>query len=96
MKLISFLKEWNWFLEYRKNEKSLSESQLNHEMVDRFVVVVVKVVLMCKHWRKVVRRFEDGHVEEMELEWWFEQDIDVEERRLKKMKMVVKYKNLVI
>ncbi|GKE45130.1 hypothetical protein Tco_1472414 [Tanacetum coccineum] len=55
------------------NDKILSESQLNHEMVDRFVVVVG-----CK---KVVRRFEDGYVDGMELELWFEQDIDVEEGR---------------
>ncbi|GJZ00125.1 hypothetical protein Tco_0517554 [Tanacetum coccineum] len=76
-------------------------------MVDSFVVVVVKVVLGCRHWkdccmyqewwrcyemswpfyllkgcRKVVRRFEDGHVDGMEkLELLFEQDIDVEEWR---------------
>ncbi|GKC21209.1 hypothetical protein Tco_1023359 [Tanacetum coccineum] len=31
------------------NDKSLSESQLDHEMVDRFVEVVVKVVLECRH-----------------------------------------------
>ncbi|GKC13868.1 hypothetical protein Tco_1010650 [Tanacetum coccineum] len=28
-----------------------SESQLDHEMVDRFFVVVVKVVLECRHWK---------------------------------------------
>nr|GFA35265.1 hypothetical protein [Tanacetum cinerariifolium] len=39
------------------NDKSLSESQLEHEKEDEFVVMVVK-----------------------KLEWWFEQDIDDEEK----------------
>ncbi|GJR74775.1 hypothetical protein Tco_0087140 [Tanacetum coccineum] len=60
------------------NDKSLSESQLDHEMVDRFVEVVVKVVLECRH---VVREIDDELMEEVELGWWFEQDIDVEEER---------------
>ncbi|GJZ86822.1 hypothetical protein Tco_0658432 [Tanacetum coccineum] len=103
------------------NDKSLSESQLDHEMVDRFVVVVVKVVLECRHWKGYcvyqecrgdscwkeddgfgvdVLRFRTcltdilGFLEK--LGWWFEQDIDVKEGRLKEMKMVVKYRSLVI
>ncbi|GKB95493.1 hypothetical protein Tco_0981630 [Tanacetum coccineum] len=59
------------------NDKSLSENQLDHEMVDRFVEVVVKAVL-----EKVVREIDDELVEEVELEWWFEQDIDVEEKKV--------------
>ncbi|GKD45873.1 hypothetical protein Tco_1270518 [Tanacetum coccineum] len=35
---------------------------------------------------KVVRRIKDGHVEEIELEWWFEQDIDVEEKEVEEDK----------
>ncbi|GKB75758.1 hypothetical protein Tco_0942653, partial [Tanacetum coccineum] len=46
---------------------------------------------------KVVREIDDELVEEVEkLGWWFEQDIDVKEGRLKEMKMVVKYRSLVI
>ncbi|GKB75525.1 hypothetical protein Tco_0942420 [Tanacetum coccineum] len=64
------------------NDKSLSESQLHHEMVDRFVEVVVKVMLECRHGNgKVAREIDDELVEEVELGWWFEQDIDVEEGR---------------
>ncbi|GJR87926.1 hypothetical protein Tco_0211937 [Tanacetum coccineum] len=56
------------------NDKNLSEIKLDHERVDGFVMVVVKVV-----HEKVVKEIEDGHVEEMEkLGWWFEQDIDDE------------------
>ncbi|GKE22341.1 hypothetical protein Tco_1433853, partial [Tanacetum coccineum] len=56
------------------NDKNLSEIQLDHERVDRLVVVVVKVV-----HEVVVKEIENGLVEEMEkLEWWFEQDINDE------------------
>ncbi|GJT46638.1 hypothetical protein Tco_0955353 [Tanacetum coccineum] len=62
------------FYSIDNNDKNLSEIQLDHERVDRFVMVVVKVV-----HEKVVKKIEDGHVEEMEkLRWWFEQDIDDE------------------
>ncbi|GJW57643.1 hypothetical protein Tco_0104374 [Tanacetum coccineum] len=72
-------------------DKNLSEIQLDPKRVDRLVVVVVKVV---HEYKMVVKEIEDGLVEEMEkLEWWFEQDIDEEERRIKKMKIVVKYEN---
>ncbi|GJZ46623.1 hypothetical protein Tco_0594219 [Tanacetum coccineum] len=37
MKLISFLKEWNWCLENCNNDKNLSEIQLEHEKEDEFV-----------------------------------------------------------
>ncbi|GKD54273.1 hypothetical protein Tco_1287660, partial [Tanacetum coccineum] len=63
------------------NDKSLSESQLDHEMVDRFVEVVVKVVLEC---RKVVREIDDELVEEVDVIHVGRrvmQDIDVEEGR---------------
>ncbi|GJU50589.1 hypothetical protein Tco_1220144 [Tanacetum coccineum] len=63
------------FESIENNDKSLSESQLNHEMVDRFIEVVVKD---CK---KVVKEIDDELVEEVELGWWFEQDIDVEDGR---------------
>nr|GEV13919.1 hypothetical protein [Tanacetum cinerariifolium] len=42
MKLISFLKEWNWCLETCNNDKNLSEIQLEHEKEDELVAVVVK------------------------------------------------------
>ncbi|GKC75395.1 hypothetical protein Tco_1126169 [Tanacetum coccineum] len=46
------------------NEKSLSEIQLDHEMVGRFVVVVVKVVLEC---RKMMKEMDDEFVREVEV-----------------------------
>ncbi|GJU73305.1 hypothetical protein Tco_1264710 [Tanacetum coccineum] len=51
------------------NDKSLSESQLDHEMVDRFVEVVVKVVLECRHGKGycVVKEIDDELVEEVEV-----------------------------
>nr|GEV48715.1 hypothetical protein [Tanacetum cinerariifolium] len=61
------------------NYKSLSEIELDHEIVDRFVVVVVKVG--C---RKMIGEIDDGLVGEVEkLGWWFEQDIDDEGGRMK-------------
>ncbi|GKB47275.1 hypothetical protein Tco_0898028 [Tanacetum coccineum] len=51
------------------SDKSLSEIQLEHEKDDQFVVVVVKVI--------VGRLLEKDE----KLEWWFEQDIDREEKR---------------
>ncbi|GJU65738.1 hypothetical protein Tco_1247573 [Tanacetum coccineum] len=75
------------------NDKRLSESQLDNEMVDRFVEVVVKVVLECRHGKgySVRQEWLDvlhfhtcltdilGFLEK--LGWWFEQDIDIEEGR---------------
>ncbi|GJT19772.1 hypothetical protein Tco_0878478 [Tanacetum coccineum] len=54
----------------RSASLSLSEIQLDHEKVDR---LVVKVVHGC---RMVVKEIEDGFVKEIDLEWWFAQDID--------------------
>ncbi|GJW99880.1 hypothetical protein Tco_0183794 [Tanacetum coccineum] len=53
------------------NDKSLSESQLDHEMVDRFFEVVLKVVLECRHGKGycVVREINDELVEEVEKSW---------------------------
>ncbi|GKD18657.1 hypothetical protein Tco_1207815 [Tanacetum coccineum] len=59
------------------NDKSLSESQLDHEMVDRFVEVVVKVVLNVGIGRVIMMC--GCFLEKLEL--LFEQDIDVEEGR---------------
>ncbi|GJV84231.1 hypothetical protein Tco_1524129 [Tanacetum coccineum] len=60
--------------------ESSSENQLDHEMVDRFVVVVVKAVLECRHWKSYCVYQEWWRC--CELEWWFEQDIDVEEKKV--------------
>ncbi|GJZ36447.1 hypothetical protein Tco_0582638 [Tanacetum coccineum] len=67
-------------LRYETGEKKVNEVDFISQGME-LVVVVMKVVLECRHW-KVVRRIEDGHVEEIELEWWFEQDIDVEEKEV--------------
>ncbi|GJZ27900.1 hypothetical protein Tco_0572547 [Tanacetum coccineum] len=65
------------------NDKSLSEIQLEHEKEDEFVVVV----------KEIVSRL----VEEVErLEWWFEQDIDDDEEEDNKVRVVVRYENLMI
>ncbi|GJR97484.1 hypothetical protein Tco_0269658 [Tanacetum coccineum] len=49
------------FESINNNDKSLSESQLDHEMVDRFVEVVVEVVLECRHGKGycVVKEIDD-------------------------------------
>nr|GEU55700.1 hypothetical protein [Tanacetum cinerariifolium] len=83
------------------NDKNLSEIQLEHEKEDELVMVMVKVVHEYRHWMvdcmMVVKEIKNGLLEEVKkLEWWFEQDIDDEGERMKKMKMVVKYKNWVI
>ncbi|GJY81971.1 ribonuclease H-like domain-containing protein [Tanacetum coccineum] len=59
------------------NDKNLSKIQLEHEKEDELVAVVVKVVheLDCM---MVVKEIENELLEEVELEWWFEQDIDDE------------------
>nr|GEV66272.1 ribonuclease H-like domain-containing protein [Tanacetum cinerariifolium] len=60
------------------NDKSLSESQLEHEREDELVMVIVKVVHELDY-RMVVKEIEDVLLEEMEkFRWWFEQDIDGE------------------
>ncbi|GJU79533.1 hypothetical protein Tco_1281898 [Tanacetum coccineum] len=67
-----------WFGEKTcNNDKNLSEIQLEHEKEDELVAVVVKVVheLDCM---MVVKEIENELFEEVELEWWFEQDIDDE------------------
>ncbi|GJZ37348.1 hypothetical protein Tco_0583539 [Tanacetum coccineum] len=79
-RLVNYSLEKFGFESIGTNDKSLSESQLDHEMVDRFVEVVVNVVVEYRHW-KVVREIDDELVEEVELGWWFEQDIDVKEGR---------------
>nr|GEU85697.1 hypothetical protein [Tanacetum cinerariifolium] len=62
------------------NDKSLSEIQLEHEREDEFVVVVVKMVHEYRDCMMVVKEIVNRLLEEEEkLEWWFEQDIDVEE-----------------
>ncbi|GJV83477.1 hypothetical protein Tco_1523375 [Tanacetum coccineum] len=71
MKLISFLKEWNWCLKTCNNDKNLSEIQLEHKKEDELVAVVVKLV------HELVKEIENGLLEEVKkLEWWFERDID--------------------
>ncbi|GJT46623.1 retrovirus-related pol polyprotein from transposon TNT 1-94 [Tanacetum coccineum] len=59
------------------NTPNLSEIQLEHEKEDELVAVMVKVVheLDCM---MVVQEIENGLLEEVELELWFEQDIDDE------------------
>ncbi|GJZ01854.1 hypothetical protein Tco_0519815 [Tanacetum coccineum] len=79
-----------------KNDKSLSEIQLEHEKKDELIVVVVKVVheLDC---RMVVKEIDDGLLEEMEeshfgkekFGWWFEQDIGGESEDDKEKKLVM-------
>ncbi|GJS06461.1 hypothetical protein Tco_0363257 [Tanacetum coccineum] len=61
-----------------KNDKNLSEIQLEHEKEDELVAVVVKVVHECRKLM-VVKEIVNRLLEEVEkLEWWFEQDIDDE------------------
>nr|GEW40110.1 hypothetical protein [Tanacetum cinerariifolium] len=74
------------------NDKNLSKIQLDHERVDILVAVVVKVVHEC---RMMVKEIEDGLVEEMENDG-LSKTLMMKEKRLKKMKMVVKYENWVI
>ncbi|GJT12925.1 hypothetical protein Tco_0859967 [Tanacetum coccineum] len=75
------------FESIENNDKSLSESQLDHEMVDRFVEMVVRVVLECRHGKGycVVREIDDELVEEVEAihvgKRMMVLDIDVEEGR---------------
>ncbi|GKC91176.1 hypothetical protein Tco_1151825, partial [Tanacetum coccineum] len=59
------------------NDKNLSEIQLEHEKENELVAVMVKVVheLDCM---MVVKEIKNGLLEEVELEWWFEQGIDDE------------------
>ncbi|GJU94719.1 hypothetical protein Tco_1319475 [Tanacetum coccineum] len=72
------------------NDKNLSEIHLEHEKEDELVAVVVKVVHECRHWIEGddigvdVLHFHIcltdilGFLEK--LEWWFEKDIDDEEK----------------
>ncbi|GKF55301.1 hypothetical protein Tco_0165641, partial [Tanacetum coccineum] len=61
-----------------KNDKCLSEIQLEHEKEDEFVVVMVKVV--HEYCMMVVKENINRLLEEVEkFEWWFEQDIDDDE-----------------
>nr|GEU76472.1 hypothetical protein [Tanacetum cinerariifolium] len=76
------------------NDKSLSEVQLEHEKEDEFVVVVVKT-LEGKGGESFWEGGDDFRVDVLcfhtcltdilgileKLEWWFEQDIDKEEKR---------------
>nr|GEX75638.1 hypothetical protein [Tanacetum cinerariifolium] len=65
-----------------KNDKNLSEIQLEHEKEYGFVAVVVKVVHEYDDFGVDVLRFQTrltdilGFLEK--LKWWFEQDIDDE------------------
>ncbi|GKA30425.1 reverse transcriptase domain-containing protein [Tanacetum coccineum] len=56
-----------------------SEIQLEHEKEDEFVMVVVKVVNEFRDCMMVVKEIVSRLLEEVELKWWFEQDIDDEE-----------------
>nr|GEU61863.1 reverse transcriptase domain-containing protein [Tanacetum cinerariifolium] len=64
------------------NDKNLSEIQLEHANGDELVAVVMKVVheLDCM---MVMKEIENELLEEAEkLEWWFEQDIDDEDKKV--------------
>nr|GEZ45087.1 hypothetical protein [Tanacetum cinerariifolium] len=79
------------------NDKNLSEIQLEHEKEDELVAVVVKVVheLDCV---MVVKDIESGLLEEVKKSWngGLSKTLMMKERRMKKVKVVVKYKNCVI
>ncbi|GKD73666.1 hypothetical protein Tco_1331948 [Tanacetum coccineum] len=82
------------FVNTCNNDKNLSEIQLEHEKQDELVVVVVvKVVHECRHWidcRMVVIEIEDGLLEEMKkFGWWFEQDINGENKDDSKKRLVM-------
>ncbi|GKF62796.1 hypothetical protein Tco_0182850, partial [Tanacetum coccineum] len=67
------------------NDKSLIEIQLEHEKEDELVAVVVK---------EIVNRL----LEEVERSWndGLSKTLMMKERRMKKVKVVVKYDNLMI
>nr|GEU48179.1 hypothetical protein [Tanacetum cinerariifolium] len=66
------------------NDKNLSKVQLELEKEDEFMVVVVKGVHECRDCKMVVKKVVSRLLEEdRKLEWWFEQDIDKEEKRFK-------------
>nr|GEV47603.1 retrovirus-related Pol polyprotein from transposon TNT 1-94 [Tanacetum cinerariifolium] len=67
------------------NDKSLSEIQLEHEKEDEFVVVVVKEIIN-RLLKEVERSWSDG----------LSNTLMMKDRRMKKVKMVVKYENWMI
>ncbi|GJY64347.1 hypothetical protein Tco_0465807, partial [Tanacetum coccineum] len=78
------------------NDKNLSEVQLEHEKEDELVAVVVKVVHELDYM-VAVKEIENELLEEVgKLQWWFEQTLMMKEKRMKKVKVVVKYENWVI
>nr|GEX76918.1 putative reverse transcriptase domain-containing protein [Tanacetum cinerariifolium] len=92
------------------NDKNLSEIQLEHKKEDEFVAVVVRVAFGGSRgeslWEEggdfgvVVLRFHTcltnilGFLEKLEL--WLSKTLMMKERRTKKVKVVVKYDNLMI
>ncbi|GJR58307.1 hypothetical protein Tco_1500469 [Tanacetum coccineum] len=93
MRLVTHGLELCEFENICKNDKSLSEIQLEHKKEDELVVVVVKVVheLDCM---MVVKEIEDGLLEEMEVSLFgkkFEQDIggESEDDKEKRLVMVI-------
>ncbi|GJZ14417.1 hypothetical protein Tco_0549647 [Tanacetum coccineum] len=90
------------------NDKSLSEIQLEHEKEDEFVVVVKTrggskgesfgeegddFGVDCLRFHTCLTDIL-GFLER--LEWWFEQDIDDDEEEDNKVRVVVRYENVMI
>nr|GEX33059.1 cytochrome P450 [Tanacetum cinerariifolium] len=78
------------------NDKNLSEIQLEHEKKDEFVTVVVKVVR--DYYMMVVKEIVNRLLEEVERSWngGLSKTLMMKERRMKKVKVVVKYENCMI
>nr|GEV29533.1 hypothetical protein [Tanacetum cinerariifolium] len=95
MRLVTHGLEGYEFEKTCNNDKNLSEIQLDHEKEDELVAVVVKVVheLDCM---MVVKEIENALLEKVEVNLFGKKTLMMNERRMKKMNVVVKYENWVI